>query len=119
MKVDFDGITIDGAQKNKKYISNLTHVRNNIKNVGETEIEFLPLWMRTAQENNINFLGYKPAIPLCFCKPNTSKEILTALNRARVSFQNFNIDVDRYIVDSTEGNSNEQYLVFHNYAHNV
>ena len=119
MKVDFDGITIDGSQKNKKYISNLTHVRNNIKNVGETEIEFLPLWMRTAQENNINFLGYKPAIPLCFCKPNTSKEILTALNRANVSFQNFNIDVDRFIVDSTEGNSNEQYLVFHNYAHNV
>lgn len=119
MKVDFDGITIDGSRKNKKYISNLTHVRNNIKNVGETEIEFLPLWMRTAQENNINFLGYTPAIPLCFCKPNTSKEILTALNRDNVSFQNFNIDVDRYIIDSTEGNSTEQYLVFHNYAHNV
>ena len=119
LKVDFDGVTIDGLGAKKKFISNVTHVRKNIQKVGETEIEFLPLWMRTAQQNSIEYLGFVTAIPLCYCKPGTSKEILTALNRDNVNFQNFELDIDRFTIDATTGNNNEQYLVFHNYKHNA
>ena len=31
----------------------------------------------------------------------------------------FDFDVDRYIIDSTTGNSNESYIVFQNYEYNV
>jgi len=119
IKADYDGMTIDGFGKRHKYISNVHHSRDNIRNIGETEIEYLPLWMRTSQINSIESLGYVKAIPLCFCKPGTSKEIYTTLKRHDVTFKNFDFDIDRLIIDSTEGSSDEQYLVFHNYSYNV
>jgi hypothetical protein len=112
-------MTIDGFGKRHKYISNIHHSRDNIRNIGETEIEYLPLWMRTSQINSIESLGYVKAIPLCFCKPGTSKEIYTTLKRHNVTFKDFDFDIDRLIIDSTEGSSDEQYLVFHNYSYNV
>ena len=119
VKADFDGMTIDGFGKRKKYISNIHHSRENIRDIGVTEIEYLPLWMRTSQRNSIEELGYVKAIPLCFCKPGTSKEIYTNLKRANITFKDFDFDVDRIIIDSTEGISQNQYLVFHNYSYNV
>lgn len=119
VKADFDGLTIDGLGKRKKYISNVTHSRDNIRDVGETDIEYLPLWMRTAQRNSIDELGYVKAIPLCFCKPGTGKEIYTNLKRANITFKDFDFDIDRIIIDSTEGISQNQYLLFHNYSYNV
>jgi len=119
IKADYNGISVDGNYPTKRYISSINHVRENIRAIGETEIEFLPLWMRTAQGNNVEYIGYTKAIPLCYCKPGTSKEILSALNRDNISFKKFNFDIDRFVIDSTTGNSNEQYLVFHNYEYNV
>lgn len=119
LKVDSDAITIDETEKRKKYISNITNMRDNIRNIGETEINFLPLWMRTSQPGSIATLGYVKAIPLCYCKPGTSKEIATALKNANITFNQFDFDIDRYVIDTTEGNSQEQYLVFHNYDFNV
>ena len=43
----------------------------------------------------------------------------TALNNANIKFNQFDFDIDRYVIDSTTGNSNEQYLLFHNYEYNV
>lgn len=119
IKADYNGISVDGSYPTKRYISSINHVRENIQAIGETEIEFLPLWMRTAQGENVEYLGYTKAIPLCYCKPGTSKEILSALERDKISFKNFNFDIDRFVIDTTTGNSNEQYLVFHNYEYNV
>jgi hypothetical protein len=119
IKADYNGISVDGNYPTKRYISSINHVRENIRAIGETEIEFLPLWMRTAQGNNVEYIGYTKAIPLCYCKPGTSKEILSALNRDNISFKKFNFDIDRFVIDSTTGNSNEQYLVFHNYEYNI
>ena len=47
------------------------------------------------------------------------KEIYTNLKRANITFKDFNFDIDRIIIDSTEGVSQNQYLVFHNYSYNV
>ena len=59
-------------------------MRNNIKTVGLTERDFLPLWMTTAQGTSIQELGFVTAIPLCFCKPGESATI--ALNIANSDF---------------------------------
>jgi len=119
LKIDSDAISIDEATETTKYISNLTNMRKRIAEIGETDNNFLPLWMRTPQENNIEALGYTPAVVLAYCKPNTADSILLNIKNSTFDFKDINFEVDRYIIDSTKGNSNEQYIVFANYEFNI
>jgi len=119
LKIDSNAISIDETEQTKKYISNLTNMRNRISEVGQTDVDFLPLWMRTPQENEIEALGYTPAVVLAYCKPGTSSEILLNIKNSDFDFSDINFDVDRYIIDNTKGNSNEQYILFANYDFNV
>jgi hypothetical protein len=118
-KVDSDALLASQSLDNRKYISNIRNMRDNLKNIGETERNFLPLWMRTAQEDSIQELGFVPAIPLCYCKPGTSKIIANAINFNNFDFSQFNLDIDRYLIDSTTGVSDEQYILFANYNFNA
>lgn len=119
VKADFNGIKVDGYGQQEKYISNIHHSRDELKQVGETEIEFMPLWMRTAQGNNVAYLGYVTAIPLCYCIPGTSKEILQILKNQNINFLNYNFEIDRFIIDTVEGDAEDTYIAFHNYNHNI
>ena len=119
LKIDSNAISIDEDKQTRKYISNLTNMRDRIAQVGETDNNFLPLWMRTPQENNIEALGYIPAVVLAYCKPGTASEILINIKNSDFDFSNINFTVDRYIIDSTKGNSNEQYILFANYDFNI
>tara|TARA_Y100000385_G_scaffold289103_2_gene357560 strand:+ start:2783 stop:5728 length:2946 start_codon:yes stop_codon:yes gene_type:complete len=119
IKLDSDAISIDGNKQTKKYISNLTNMRDNISQVGVTDNNFLPLWMRTPQLNNIEALGYVPCVVLAYCKEGTSQDILLNIKNNSFNFNSINFEIDRYIIDSTQGNSNEQYIVFANYDFNI
>ena len=119
LKIDSDAITVDGANDEIRYISNISHVRDSIRLIGETEINFLPLWMRTTQPGRIAVQGYTKAIPICYCKPGTSQIIQTALKNRGIKFNQFDFDIDRVVIDSTTGNSNEQYIAFANFKINV
>jgi len=117
--VDSDAITIDGAADDVRYISNISHMRDAIRELGETERNFLPLWMRTAQADSVNELGYVNAIPLVYCKPGTSLIVKNTLDFYEVNFTQYDFDMDRYIIDSTTGNSEQQYILFANYKFNI
>ena len=119
IKIDSDAITVDGSNDTIKYISNIQNMRDNIRSIGATEINFLPLWMRSTQPGSTALLGFKNAIPICYCKPGTAKEILSAIKNNNVSFQKYNFDIDRYVIDSTTGKSEEQYILFANYVFNT
>ena len=119
IKLDSDAISIDGNKQTKKHISNLTNMRDNISQVGVTDNNFLPLWMRTPQLNNIEALGYVPCVVLAYCKEGTSQDILLNIKNNGFNFNSINFEIDRYIIDSTQGNSNEQYIVFANYDFNI
>lgn len=119
MKIDSDAISIDEDKQTKKYISNLTNMRNNISQIGRSDVNFLPLWMRTPQENNIEALGFVPCVVLAYCKPGTSNNLLLNIQNSGFDFSNLHFDVDRYIIDGTKGNSNDQYILFANYDFNV
>jgi len=45
--------------------------------------------------------------------------VQTALKNRGIQFNQFDFDIDRVVIDSTTGNSNEQYIVFQNYKINV
>jgi hypothetical protein len=119
LKLDSDAISIDGSKQTKKHISNLTNMRDNISKVGITDNNFLPLWMRTPQLNNIEALGYVPCVVLAYCKEGTSQDILLNIKNNSFNFNSINFEIDRYIIDSTQGNSNDQYIVFANYDFNI
>tara|TARA_R110002153_G_scaffold32681_2_gene98959 strand:- start:2309 stop:5041 length:2733 start_codon:yes stop_codon:yes gene_type:complete len=116
---DSNGITVDGANDTVRYISNMTHMRDAIRGVGVTEKNFLPLWMRSSQENVPGELGFVNAIPLCYCKPGTAKIIANTIEFNNINFKQFELDIDRYLIDSTEGVSEEQYILFANYEFNI
>jgi len=119
LTIDRDAISIDEDKQTKKYISNITNMRDRIQDIGVTDGNFLPLWMRTPQENNIEALGYTPAVVLSYCKPGTANDILLNIKNSDFDFSKINFTIDRYIIDSTKGNSNEQYILFANYDFNI
>ena len=94
-------------------------MRENVKTVGLTERDFLPLWMTTAQGTSVQELGFVTAIPLCFCNPGESATIALNIANSTFDFRILDFEIDRYIIDATEGNSYEQYIPFGNYAFNV
>lgn len=119
LKIDSNALQISENLQNKKYISNLTNMRSNLATIGVSDINFLPLWMRTPQENNIEAIGYIPAVVLAYCKPAAGESLLLNVKNSSFDFTQINFDVDRYILDSSKGNSNEQYILFANYDFNV
>ena len=70
---------------------------------------FYPLWMRTAQENSVQELGYITAFSLHTANWPRFQILLNIKNR-NFDFKTINMDIDRYTVYPTTGNSNEQYI---------
>lgn len=119
IRISSDAVTIDGSNQSIKYISNLTNMRSRLSELGITNDEYLPLWMRTPQPGNIESLGYVPAVILAYCIPGAGQQLLTNIARSGFEFNQLNFEVDRYVITGTKGNSNEQYVVFANYDFNV
>ena len=116
---DSDAILVSDPNANVKYISNISNLRDSLRILGRTERNFLPLWMRTAQEDSIQELGYTLAIPLAYCKPGTSETIKAAINFSEFNYRQFELDIDRFLIDATEGDSEPKYIVFANYEFNL
>ena len=116
---DLDGIQVSQDSDVKKWISNIDNMRDNIKATGQSSRDFLPLWMRTAQEAGLVELDYRLAVPLVYCKPGTGQTIYENILNTGFDFTSINYDIDRYIIDTTTGKSQEQYIVFANYQFNV
>jgi hypothetical protein len=116
-----DNTIINASQINDgiRYISNISNMRDNIRAIGRTERNFVPLWMRSSQPGSVNELGYTSSIVLCYCKPGTSAIIRSAIRASDFDFSVFDLDLDRYIIDSTDITSEPQYLLFANYRYNI
>ena len=119
IKTSSSNIKVSQTKDNIRYLSNITNMRDKIRPVGVTERDFVPLWMRTAQQGNVNEIGYVPAIVLCYTKPGTAEIIKSAIDANGFNFSQFDLDMDRYIIDSTQTSSEPQYLLFANYQFNI
>jgi len=117
----YDRITIDqtdlfASDPNpvKRFPASIGIWRDRIKALGQTERNYLPLWMRTIQDDAKQELGFVLAVPICYCKPGASTEILTNIKLSNFDFKNLDYTVDRYIIDSVTGYGSDKYLVFKN-----
>jgi len=93
-------------------------MRANIKTIGDEERNYLPLWMRTAQ-TGFEELDYVTAIPICYCKPGMSADIINNIENYGFDPKTINYDIDRYIVKRTENSDVEKFVLFANYQFNV
>lgn len=116
-----DSNAIKASQKvdNLKYISNISNMRKRIAEIGVNERQFLPLWMRTSQDGNIEEIDYVLAMPLCYCKPGTAQLIKENIENAGFDFKTIDYEIDRYIIDSLPDSQQERFVLFANYKFNV
>lgn len=119
IKVDSDAVVVSDSNDQRKYISNITNMRERIRAVGNNLREFYPLWMRTPQNVGEPELGFKLSIPLCYCLPGEADNIILNIKNSDFDFTQLNVEIERYNIDSTLGNSNQQYIKFANYQFNV
>lgn len=117
--VDSDAIKASQKVDNLKYISNIGNMRKRIAEIGVNERQFLPLWMRTSQEGNIEEIDYVLAMPLCYCKPGTAQLIKENIENAQFDFKVIDYEIDRYIIDSLPNSQEERFILFANYKFNV
>lgn len=67
------------------------------------ERNYLPLWMRSIQQNQYKELGYVPAMVLCYCIPGTSSKIIknieSYMKNTGFNFNQFDFTVDRFQIN--------------------
>jgi hypothetical protein len=117
--VDSTAYDISDSAPNKHYINSITNWRNNLYEVGDTERNFLPQWMRSIQPGQKQQLGFKLAVPLCYCLPGKADDIILNIKYSGFDFKSLDYTIDRYIIDSVEGYSSDKYLVFKNHSTTV
>ena len=118
IKTDSDAIKVSQSTDSKRYISSIDNMRANIKTIGNEERNYLPLWMRTAQ-TGFQELDYVTAIPICYCKPGESANIINNIKNYGFDPKIINYDIDRYIVKETKDSNVEKFIIFANYQFNV
>jgi len=112
--VDSTGYQISNPNPGNYYPNSITNWQSRLENVGASERNYLPLWMRSIQAGAKEELGYTLAVPLCYCKIGTADTILLNIKYSNFDFKNLDYTVDRYIIDSVTGYTSDKYLVFRN-----
>ncbi len=110
--IDQTNLFASDSKYSNRYPSSISIWREKIAAVGQRERNYLPLWMRSIQDDSKQELGFVLAVPICFCKPGASSDILINIKYSGFDFKNLDYTVDRYIIDSVVGSGEDKYLVF-------
>lgn len=124
MSIDSNGYLVSDSRPRTFYPNSITNWRERFRNwLGNPndptsgfarERNYLPLWMRSIQPGTKSELGFTLAVPLCYCKVGTADDIILNIKYSGFDFKDLNYTVERYIIDSVEGQSSDKYLVFKN-----
>jgi hypothetical protein len=117
--VSFDAITIDSdipfvsdADHQRIFPNSIENMRDRIQDLGTTNRDFLPLWMRSIQDAATYELGFTKALVLCYARPGKGQDILNRINASGFDFKQLNFESDRYIIDILDGEISDKYLAF-------
>lgn len=94
------------------FVASNQNIRSELRKLGKTDRNFLPLWMRTPQPGQAQEQGYTLAIPLVYVKPGFGDSVLSAIRVNEISFDQLNIEVDRFLIESSKTVSEPQYILF-------
>lgn len=117
--VSYQGIRIDSniplvsdSDVQRVFPNSIRNMRERIGAVGERDREFLPLWMRSIQDDAQAELGYTKALILCYAKPGRSNAILARIRAQNFDFKLLDFVADRFVIDIVNGEIQDQYLKF-------
>jgi hypothetical protein len=109
---DFSGQNVSDLNKSNVYGNSTFNMRKNIEKIGDTERNFLPLWMRTPQSFSGVEQGFTKAIPLCYCLPGYADNMILNIKNSGFDFKMIDFTVDRAIIDSVVGDTGDKYIAF-------
>lgn len=117
--ISFDNITVDSnipytsdSDLQRVFPNSVKNMRSRIKDLGERDREFLPLWMRSIQSTATYELGFTKALVLCYAKPGRSESIMAKIRANGFDFKTIDFVADRYIIDIVDGEIQDKYLQF-------
>ena len=114
VSIDSNVVFSDDPFTSIKFPSSISLWRQRIEELGLKERQYMPLWMRTIQDGEVQELDYVTAIPLCYCKPGKADDILLNIKNRAFDFKQLDYVIDRYIIDSVTGYAADKYIVFKN-----
>ena len=112
IKVDSDIPFVSDRDHQRVFPNSIKNMRKRIQSVGDRDREFLPLWMRSIQDNGSVESGYVKALPLCFCKPGSSSTVVARIKASGFDFKTIDFLADRYVIDILDGEIEDKYLAF-------
>jgi hypothetical protein len=112
--VDSAGYRASNAKPGNYFPNTINNWRKRIRSVGANERNYLPLWMRSIQPGTKQEVGYKLAVPLCYCLVGEASTIALNIKYSGFDFKMLDFTIDRYIIDSVTGDTSDKYLVFRN-----
>lgn len=112
IKVDSDIPFVSDSDHQRVFPNSIKNMRKRIRTVGDRDREFLPLWMRSIQDQADYELGYTKSLVLCYALPGKSAEIMARIKASGFDFKKINFVADRYIIDIIDGEIQDKYLAF-------
>jgi hypothetical protein len=112
LTVDSDIPFVSDSDKQRVFPNSIKNMRKRIQSIGEYDRSYLPLWMRSIQENSLTEPGYVKALPLCYTLPGKSAAIISRIKFSDFDFKNIDLEADRYIIDVIDGTFQDKYLAF-------
>jgi hypothetical protein len=112
IRVDSDIPFVSDSDHQRVFPNSIKNMRKRIQSVGDRDREFLPLWMRSIQDDTSVEPGYVKALPLCFCNPGSSVDVMARIKASGFDFKTINFLADRYVIDIIDGEIEDKYLAF-------
>jgi hypothetical protein len=120
IKIDSDIPLVSDSDHQRVFPNSIKNMRSRISAIGDRDREFLPLWMRSTQDQASFETGYVSALPLCYCKPGSDNDaaaspaenILARIKASGFDFKTIDFVADRYIIDIIDGEIEDKYLAF-------
>ena len=115
IKIDSDIPLVSDRDHQRVFPNSIKNMRSRIGAVGDRDREFLPLWMRSTQEQQEQAAyetGYVQALPLCYCKPGSAENVVARIKANGFDFKTIDFVADRYIIDIIDGEIEDKYLAF-------
>jgi len=112
IKIDSDIPLVSDSDHQRVFPNSIKNMRSRIGTVGDRDREFLPLWMRSTQDQAAFETGFIPALPLCYCVPGAAANVIARIKASGFDFKTIDFLADRYIIDIIDGEIEDKYLVF-------
>lgn len=112
IKIDSNIPLVSDSDHQRVFPNSIKNMRSQIRQIGDRDREFLPLWMRSIQSDSFVEPGYVKAIVLCYCKPGYAASTIARINANGFDFKNLDFLADRYLIDVLDGEIENKYLAF-------